>query len=103
MMLTIRTPEQIAAEAGEEHKARCARAIDALVDGRARALGYNGAAHLAGYVASGVPQWRAEAEQFVAWRDAVWSAAIDMLAAADPAAPPPVESVLAALPPWPDD
>ena len=72
MPLTIRTPEQIEAEALGAHKARVVAAIDAHVEAQAQAMDYNGAAHLASYVASGVAEWAAEAQAFVAWRDAVW-------------------------------
>ena len=69
-------------------------AIDAHVETAARAWGYNGAAHLASYVSSTVLQWSAEATTFIAWRDQVWLAALDLLAdvqageAEPPAAPP---------------
>jgi len=49
-----------------------------------------------------VPEWAAEAQAFVAWRDSVWQAAIDMLADAEASGEAPsVEDVLAALPDWP--
>ena len=76
-------------------------AIDAHVEAQARALLYNGAAHIAGYCNSSVAEWAAEAQAFVAWRDAVWVAAIAMLDTVDPAAPPTVADVLAQLPAWP--
>ena len=42
-----------------------------------------------------------EAQAFVAWRDAVWQAAIAMLADAEASGEPPgVEDVIAALPVW---
>lgn len=72
MPLTIRTPEQIEAEALAAHKARVVAGIDAHVEAQAKVLDYNSAAHLATYVTSEVAQWRAEAQAFVAWRDAVW-------------------------------
>ena len=83
------------------HVEACRQAIDAHVEARARALNYNSAAALAGYVGSTVPEWAAEAAAFVAWRDAVWVTAFAMLGAADPMRPPGVEDVLAALPEWP--
>ena len=83
------------------HVEACRRAIDAHVEARARALHYNSAAALAGYLGSTVEAWAAEAAAFVAWRDAVWLVAIGMLDAADPMEPPSVEDVLAALPEWP--
>jgi hypothetical protein len=55
-------------------------AIDAHVEATAQHWGYNSAAHIAGYVASTVPIWSAEALAFVAWRDLVWQQAIGQLA-----------------------
>ena len=80
------------------HVEACRQAIDAHVEARARALHYNSAAALAGYLGSTVEAWAAEAAAFVAWRDAVWLVAIGMLDAADPMKPPSVEDVLGALP-----
>ena len=82
-------------------KADFAADIDARIEAQARALQYNGAAHLAGYTGSTVAEWAAEAQAFVAWRDAVWQAAIAMLADAEASGEAPsVEDVLAALPEW---
>ena len=99
--LDIKTAEDLAAEAAESHKRRATAAIDRHVEAQSRALGYNSAAHLAGYATSTVSDWQAEAQAFVAWRDAVWQAAIGMLEGADPESPPSVEDVIAALPAWP--
>lgn len=96
--LTIRTPEQRAAEARAQALAATAARIDQEVEAQARALGYNSAAHLAGYVGSTVPDWAAEARAFVAWRDSVWLAAQALLA--EGTAPDP-EAVLQKLPAWP--
>jgi hypothetical protein len=56
---------------------------------------------MASYVASTVDAWAAEAAAFVAWRDAVWLAAFQMMATIKE--PVPVEDVIAALPEveWP--
>ena len=99
MSLTVKTPEQLQAEAQARAKASITRAIDAHVEAQAKALHYNSAAHLASYCTSSVPEWAAEAQAFVAWRDTVWQAAIDMLADAEASGEAPsVEDVLAALP-----
>jgi len=80
-------------------------AIEALVQATARSRSYDDAASCAGYVASTVPTWRAEAEAFVAWRDGVYIAAFTALAAvqAGEMAPPSVEAFVASLPAmvWP--
>jgi hypothetical protein len=102
MFKTIKTAEQIAAEAAEAARHQIAAAIDAHVEAQARALQYNSAAHLVGYVASTASHWRAEAEAFVAWRDAVWLAAITKQAEAmETGIVPSVDDVIKALPKWP--
>ena len=102
MPLTIKTAADLAGEALARAKASITRAIDVHVEAQAHALQYNGAAHLASYAASTVPEWAAEAQAFVAWRDDVWQAAIAMLADAEASGEvPSVEDVLAALPEWP--
>ena len=82
------------------HKRAVSRLIDRQIEAQAGALGYNSAARLTSYVASGVADWAAEAQTFVAWRDQVWQAAIDILDQTDPANPPSAEAVLARLPDW---
>lgn len=79
------------------------RAIDAHVEATARSRQYNSAAHMATYVNSTVPEWAAEAQAFVAWRDQVWLTAIGMLATTTEA--PKIEAVIEALPQieWPEE
>ncbi|WP_210258903.1 hypothetical protein [Rhizobium sp. WYCCWR 11152] len=48
-------------------------AIQAVVDETARSKEFNDGVTLASYVASTVGSWAAQAQAFVAWRDAVWS------------------------------
>lgn len=99
--LSIKTAEDLAAEAAEATQARIVAAIDAHVESQARLMGYNSAAHLASYVASSVPAWASEAQVFVAWRDAVWIAAFALQsqhAAAQTV--PTVAEAIAALPAW---
>lgn len=100
--LMIKTAEDLAAQALDAATARITAAIDAHVEAQAQALGYNSAAHIAGYAASTVPAWAAEAAAFIAWRDAVWLAAFAAQAAAEAAQVIPTEAdVIAALPPYP--
>lgn len=100
--LTIRTHEELLADARRDLRFRIAAAIDSEIDQRARLLGYGSAAQLASYAASTVPDWAAEAQIFVAWRDAVWMKAIQMQeGATDLRNFPSSEGVLAALPKWP--
>lgn len=86
--------------------AACQAAIDRHVDAVARERHYASAVSLASYANSTVPQWRAEAEAFVAWRDAVWAYALAELASVqsgDRAAPETVEAFIEELPAivWP--
>lgn len=101
--LTAEAKDLAAAAALQES---CQQAVDAHVEATARSKGYNGAAHMASYTASTVVAWAAEAQAFVAWRDAVWLRAIALLEdvrsgqAAVPASPDDVVALLPA-PQWP--
>lgn len=66
------TAEMKAAEAQAAMLARYEAAIQQHIDGASQGRGYRDGFALAGYVASGVAQWAAEAQAFVVWRDAVW-------------------------------
>lgn len=99
--LTIRTAEERAAEALAALQAEITAAIDARVEAQARAMGYNSAANCAGYRDSTVPEWAAEAQAFIVWRDAVWQAAYAVQSQyRDQGGVPQVDEVLAALPAW---
>lgn len=88
------TPEQV--------QAGYTAAIEAHVEATARARGYTSAVSCATYAASTIPAWQAEGAAFVAWRDAVWTAALAMLAAVQAGGEIP-ESPIAGLPEmeWP--
>jgi hypothetical protein len=81
-------------------------AITAHLEATARSRAYDSALSLASYVASSVPGWAAEANAFVAWRDAVWTYALAEMAAVQEGAraAPTIEALLAELPviTWPD-
>ena len=80
-------------------------AIQRLVDTAPSARLFRDGVTLASYVASTNPQWAAEAQAFVAWRDAVWAYAYTelekVLTAQRPQ--PTIEEFLAELPEivWP--
>jgi hypothetical protein len=98
------TEEELAAvtptEAEDAERAIAAE-VDARIEAQARALGYNSAAHLAGYATSTVPEWAAEAAAFVVWRDQVWVAVFAARAEAIASGQvPTLDAVLAALPGW---
>jgi hypothetical protein len=48
-------------------------AIQGVIDQQARAKQFRDGVTLASYAASTNPQWAAEAQAFIAWRDAVWA------------------------------
>jgi len=107
--VTVRelTVEELAALAPppptpEQMQAAYTAAIEAHVEATARARGYTSAVSCATYAASTIPAWQAEGAAFVAWRDAVWTAALAMLAAVQAGGAIP-ESPIAGLPEmeWP--
>ena len=88
------TTEQIIAD----YQAR----IDLHIDAVAQQRQYRDGVRCASYVTSTNALWAAEAAAFVAWRDAVWTAALAMLAAVQAGGAIP-ESPIAGLPEmeWP--
>jgi len=86
----------------EQVQAAYTAAIEAHVEATARARGYTSAVSCATYAASTIPAWQAEGAAFVAWRDAVWTAALAMLAAVQAGGAIP-ESPIAGIPEmeWP--
>ena len=91
-----------AAPSPEQVQAAYTAAIEAHVEATARARGYTSAVSCATYATSTKPAWQAEGAAFVAWRDAVWTAALAMLAAVQAGGEIP-ESPIAGLPEmvWP--
>ena len=77
-----------------------AAAIERWLDETAQALGYNNLVTAVSYAASSVDLWQRQAVALAAWRDAVWQAAIALLAA--PEQLPASEATLLALLPQPD-
>lgn len=103
------TPQEIAeleASAPVPTLADYENAIQGLVDTTATEKMFRDGVTLASYVASTNPQWAAEAQAFVAWRDAVWVYSYAELAkvqAGEREQPSPAD-FLAELPAiaWPD-
>lgn len=90
----------------EELKETFRRAVQAHIDTTAQARMYDSGASLAGYVNSAVPAWAAEAQAFVAWRDAVWLFVFNRLAqveAGEVAPPASAQELIDMLPviAWP--
>lgn len=54
-------------------------AIQAMIDRTASERQYDDGNSLASYVSSTVPDWAAEAQAFVIWRDQIWSYALGEL------------------------
>lgn len=81
-------------------------AIQRHIDATARARDYDNGVLAASYVASTITLWAAEAQAFVAWRDAVWVHSLALLAdvMGGQEAPPAVADVVAGLPlmVWPE-
>ncbi|MBA2125065.1 hypothetical protein DLM45_02340 [Hyphomicrobium methylovorum] len=81
-------------------------AVQAHIDAAARSRNYADGVSLASYVASTVPGWAAEAQAFVAWRDAVWFYAYSELAKVltGQRAQPSIAEFISELPAivWPD-
>lgn len=80
-------------------------AIQSLVDEIAQSRSYDSGNSLASYAASTIPQWSAEAQAFIAWRDQVWAYAYAELEKVEKLyrTQPTVEEFLAELPviAWP--
>ncbi|ETW14251.1 hypothetical protein ATO8_00040 [Roseivivax marinus] len=103
--LNARSAAELAAERVAQTRAALTAMIDAHVEAVARSRDYNDAAALAGYANSTVPEWAAEAQAFVSWRDQVWLTAFGMLAEVEAGtrAIPTASEILEALPDitWP--
>jgi hypothetical protein len=80
-------------------------AIQAMLDTKARERNYDGILSACTYATSTVPRFQAEGQACVAWRDAVWSTAYDLMAQVEAGqlAQPTLAGLLALLPPmaWP--
>jgi hypothetical protein len=80
-------------------------AVEAHVEATAAERGYSSGASCAGYLNSTIPSWAAEAEVFIAWRDAVWAHVFAQLALVEGGQrpEPTVAELVAKLPPivWP--
>ena len=96
----IITAEQKQAEAQARLLEAFRQAVQAHVDATAQARDYDDGNSIAGYVASTNPAWAAEAQTFVAWRDAVWTYAFAELEKVQTGQReiPTVEEFLAELP-----
>ena len=99
------TPEMRQAEAMQAAVETYRKAIQSLIDGKAQEKQYDDGNSLASYVNSTVPEWAAEAQAFVVWRDQVWAYALTELAKVKSGEreQPSVDEFLAELPAfeWP--
>ena len=82
------------------------RAVQAHVDATAQSRDYDNGNSLASYTSSTVAAWKAEADAFTAWRDAVWTFVIERLAqveAGEVSLPESPDALIALLPDidWP--
>lgn len=69
----IITAEQKAADVQAALIEQFRAAVQAHVDATAQSKRYDSGSTLDGYVTSTNPQWAAEAQAFVPWRDRVWA------------------------------
>ena len=91
----------------EQIKERLRRAVEEHVEETAQSRDYSSAVSLASYTASTKPDWSAEAQAFVQWRDNVWEYVFQRLAAVESGEeePPEIaEALIADLPAmvWPE-
>lgn len=81
------------------------REIERLIETTATSRGYSSTVSLASYATSTIPQWKAEADAFIAWRDAVWLKALTELGKVQQGErePPVLEAFMEELPAmvWP--
>lgn len=81
-------------------------AIKDHIEAAAHTRQYDGTVSIATYVNSTVPAWAAEAQAFIAWRDAVWAYALAELASvmSGQRAMPTIEALIDELPDlvWPE-
>ena len=98
------TAEQKAAEARAETLAIYQSAIQGHLDAKAQERQYDNIQTAVSYRDDPNPVFAAEASALFAWRSAVWTAVMTMLAEVDEEAPPTVEAVIAELPAfaWPE-
>lgn len=82
-------------------------AVQGAIDGAAKAVLFHDGVTMASYIASTVAPWAAQAEAFIAWRDAVWQYAYAELekVQAGERGQPSITEFLAELPEiaWPED
>lgn len=76
----IVTAEQKIAAVQEATLSLFRAAVQAHLDAKAHERLYDNGFTLASYSVSTIPTWKAEADAFVVWRDAVWAYALEELA-----------------------
>lgn len=81
----------------EQIKDRLRRAVEDHVEDTAQSRDYSSAVSLASYTASTKPDWSAEAQAFVQWRDDVWEYVFARLAAVESGEDEPPESAEALI------
>lgn len=101
----IITADQKAAEARAEKLADFKGAFDAHLDAVAQQRQYDNRLTVPAYLGSTNPQWSAEAQAFIAWRDAALIYMFEQLAAVEAGeiTAPTVDAFVDGLPPieWP--
>lgn len=78
-ILVDELPAELLTQTASERNEEIRMGIGRWIDEVARGNGYDNAVSCASYVSSAIPKHKTEAMAVVAWRDAVWSAAYDLL------------------------
>lgn len=95
------TPLPLPVPTFEQILAAVTPGVQAWMDQTAQQKGYDNVVSCATYATSGVPEFKADADAIIAWRDAVWVAAYawrDGLNGQLPEVIPTLEEVIAQLP-----
>jgi hypothetical protein len=58
-------------------RSKAEQLIEEYISNTAKSRGYDSTLSITSYISSTIPQWKAEADTFIAWRDEVWGWAID--------------------------
>jgi hypothetical protein len=79
-VILVDEQEEVVVESNGEVIRRYQEAVQKWIDKVARDRDYNDGVHCVSYTHSTIPQWKAEADAFIAWRDAVWAYVLALFA-----------------------
>jgi len=96
---------ELATQQAQAFQAQCTAALQQRLDNAAQGWGYDDIVSAASYIASGNPQFAAEARAMVDWRDATWTwgyATLAAIQAGNAALPASLDALLAKAPAAPE-